>query len=180
MASKTATLSGPSIKTKLPGPNAQRVLAGDERWISPSYTRSYPLVAQARPRRGGRGRGRQRVPRLLRRHRRGLHRTLPSRGGRRHPEAGGRADPHVGHRLLLREHDHAGRAALARSRPCPARTGLLRQLRRGGDRSRAQAGALPHPAPAHHRLLRRLPRTHHGRAVADRRPSRSSAAASRR
>jgi 4-aminobutyrate aminotransferase len=46
MASKTATLSGPSIKTKLPGPNAQRVLAGDERWISPSYTRSYPLVAQ--------------------------------------------------------------------------------------------------------------------------------------
>ncbi len=46
MATKTATLSGPSIKTKLPGPNAQRVLQGDERWISPSYTRSYPLVAQ--------------------------------------------------------------------------------------------------------------------------------------
>ena len=46
MTSKTATLSGPSIKTKLPGPNAQRILAGDERWISPSYTRSYPLVAQ--------------------------------------------------------------------------------------------------------------------------------------
>jgi 4-aminobutyrate aminotransferase len=46
MATKTATLSGPSIKTKLPGPNAQRILAGDERWISPSYTRSYPLVAR--------------------------------------------------------------------------------------------------------------------------------------
>ncbi len=46
MASKTAAPSGPSLKTKLPGPNAQRILAGDERWLSPSYTRSYPLVAQ--------------------------------------------------------------------------------------------------------------------------------------
>src|SRR5258706_4330767 len=39
--------SGPQIKTTLPGPNAQRVLAGDERLISPSYTRSYPLVAKS-------------------------------------------------------------------------------------------------------------------------------------
>ncbi len=44
----TATLSvaGPKIRTKLPGPNAQRVLDGDARIISPSYTRSYPLVAK--------------------------------------------------------------------------------------------------------------------------------------
>ncbi len=41
-----AALAGPRIKTALPGPNAQRVLAGDERYISPSYTRSYPLVAK--------------------------------------------------------------------------------------------------------------------------------------
>src|SRR5499425_681361 len=34
------------IKTDLPGPNAKRVLKGDERYISPSYTRSYPLVAK--------------------------------------------------------------------------------------------------------------------------------------
>ena len=46
MASKTATASGPSLKTKLPGPNAKRILKGDERWLSPSYTRSYPLVAK--------------------------------------------------------------------------------------------------------------------------------------
>ncbi len=46
MTSKIATVSGPSIKTKLPGPNAQRILKEDERWMSPSYTRSYPLVAQ--------------------------------------------------------------------------------------------------------------------------------------
>ena len=38
--------SGPKIKTALPGPNAKRVLEGDEKYISPSYTRSYPLVAK--------------------------------------------------------------------------------------------------------------------------------------
>ncbi|HUN88569.1 MAG TPA: acetyl ornithine aminotransferase family protein [Terriglobales bacterium] len=37
---------GPHIKTALPGPNAKRILDGDERLISPSYTRSYPLVAK--------------------------------------------------------------------------------------------------------------------------------------
>jgi 4-aminobutyrate aminotransferase len=37
---------GPQIKTALPGPNAKRILDGDERLISPSYTRSYPLVAK--------------------------------------------------------------------------------------------------------------------------------------
>ncbi|HLI63261.1 MAG TPA: aminotransferase class III-fold pyridoxal phosphate-dependent enzyme, partial [Terriglobales bacterium] len=33
-------------KTSLPGPNARRVLEGDQRYVSPSYTRSYPLVAK--------------------------------------------------------------------------------------------------------------------------------------
>src|SRR6476659_7774654 len=42
----TKTLTGPRIKTALPGPNAKRVLAGDEKYLSPSYTRSYPLVAK--------------------------------------------------------------------------------------------------------------------------------------
>src|SRR5947207_5836850 len=40
-------LAGPKIKTALPGPNAKRILAGDEKYISPSYTRSYPLVAKS-------------------------------------------------------------------------------------------------------------------------------------
>jgi 4-aminobutyrate aminotransferase len=43
----TKTLAGPKIKTALPGPNAKRALAGDEKYISPSYTRSYPLVAKS-------------------------------------------------------------------------------------------------------------------------------------
>jgi len=42
----TAINIGPQIKTALPGPNAKRILDGDERLISPSYTRSYPLVAK--------------------------------------------------------------------------------------------------------------------------------------
>ena len=46
MTPKTMTMSGPIIKTALPGPNAKRVVEGDERYISPSYTRSYPLVAK--------------------------------------------------------------------------------------------------------------------------------------
>jgi 4-aminobutyrate aminotransferase len=37
---------GPKLKTALPGPNAQRIVAADERLISPSYTRSYPMVAK--------------------------------------------------------------------------------------------------------------------------------------
>src|SRR5258708_7674839 len=40
------TIARPRIKTALPGPNAKRVLAGDDQYISPSYTRSYPLVAK--------------------------------------------------------------------------------------------------------------------------------------
>ncbi|HLQ52377.1 MAG TPA: acetyl ornithine aminotransferase family protein [Terriglobales bacterium] len=40
------TTAGPRIKTQLPGPNARRVLEADARLISPSYTRSYPLVAK--------------------------------------------------------------------------------------------------------------------------------------
>jgi 4-aminobutyrate aminotransferase len=42
----TKTLTGPKLKTALPGPHAKRILAGDEKYISPSYTRSYPLVAK--------------------------------------------------------------------------------------------------------------------------------------
>ncbi len=46
MSTKTLT-AGPKIKTALPGPNAKRILAGDDKYISPSYTRSYPLVAKS-------------------------------------------------------------------------------------------------------------------------------------
>ena len=35
----------PQIKTSLPGPRAQTLLERDQRFVSPSYTRIYPLVA---------------------------------------------------------------------------------------------------------------------------------------
>src|ERR671923_434638 len=35
----------PQIKTELPGPRAQELLERDHRYMSPSYTRAYPLVA---------------------------------------------------------------------------------------------------------------------------------------
>jgi len=46
MATTIVPTAGPKIRTALPGPNARRVLAGDQTYISPSYTRSYPLVAR--------------------------------------------------------------------------------------------------------------------------------------
>src|SRR5437868_5745762 len=36
----------PSIKTALPGPKAQELLERDQRYVSPSYTRIYPLVVE--------------------------------------------------------------------------------------------------------------------------------------
>jgi 4-aminobutyrate aminotransferase len=45
MATSTLT-HGPKIKTALPGPNAKRIVEADAKWLSPSYTRSYPLVAK--------------------------------------------------------------------------------------------------------------------------------------
>ena len=38
---------GPKLVCPLPGPKARAAVAADERLISPSYTRSYPLVAQS-------------------------------------------------------------------------------------------------------------------------------------
>src|SRR5437764_4894208 len=36
----------PDIRTALPGPRAQRLLARDKQFVSPSYTRAYPLVVE--------------------------------------------------------------------------------------------------------------------------------------
>jgi 4-aminobutyrate aminotransferase len=41
----TMLTAGPNIRAKLPGPKAKKILEADQRLISPSYTRSYPLVA---------------------------------------------------------------------------------------------------------------------------------------
>jgi 4-aminobutyrate aminotransferase len=38
---------GPKVNGPLPGPNAKRIVAEDDHLISPSYTRSYPMVAKS-------------------------------------------------------------------------------------------------------------------------------------
>jgi len=38
---------GPKLRCPLPGPKARAAVEADQRWISPSYTRSYPLVARS-------------------------------------------------------------------------------------------------------------------------------------
>ena len=37
----------PRLVTALPGPNAQKLIARDAQFVSPSYTRSYPMVAKS-------------------------------------------------------------------------------------------------------------------------------------
>jgi 4-aminobutyrate aminotransferase len=47
IAQDTQTSSfAPRINGPLPGPKARAIVEADDRWISPSYTRSYPLVAK--------------------------------------------------------------------------------------------------------------------------------------
>src|SRR5712671_854133 len=47
METKVISEKLPKIITKLPGPKALKVIKSDRRYISPSYTRSYPFVAKS-------------------------------------------------------------------------------------------------------------------------------------
>jgi 4-aminobutyrate aminotransferase len=44
LEAKVAQVTGPDIKTALPGPRAKALIERDRSVVSPSYTRSYPLV----------------------------------------------------------------------------------------------------------------------------------------
>ncbi len=46
ISSEVLAQYGPKLHGSLPGPNARRIVDADDHWISPSYTRSYPLVAK--------------------------------------------------------------------------------------------------------------------------------------
>ena len=46
MASQITSEKLPKIQTKLPGPKARKIIDSDRQYISPSYTRPYPLVAK--------------------------------------------------------------------------------------------------------------------------------------
>ena len=47
METQVSTEKLPKIVTELPGPKARVIIENDKRYISPSYTRSYPLVAKS-------------------------------------------------------------------------------------------------------------------------------------
>jgi 4-aminobutyrate aminotransferase len=47
METQVASDKYPKIVTELPGPKARAVIESDRQYISPSYTRSYPLVARS-------------------------------------------------------------------------------------------------------------------------------------
>ncbi len=78
----------PLLKGPLPGPRAQAIINRDNKVLSPSYTRGYPLVMD-----------------------RGQGATVIDVDGAIGSGAGGQIPAHVGNRLLLREHGAAGREA---------------------------------------------------------------------
>ena len=163
----TKTLAGPRIKTALPGPNAKRVLSGDEKYISPSYTRSYPLVAKQ-----GRGivvtdvDGNEFFDFSA-----GIAVTST---GHCHPDVVAAIQKQAGELIHMSGTDFyyesmitlAERLSKIAPMPGPHRD-LLRQLRHRSGGSSAQAGALSHQAPERDCFLRRVSRTHHGIALAD-------------
>ena len=145
MSTKTLT-AGPKIKTALPGPNAKRVLAGDDKYISPSYTRSYPLVAKS-----GRGvvvtdvDGNEFFDFSA-----GIAVTST---GHCHPDVVAAIQKQAAELIHMSGTDFyyeslvelAERLSKIAPMPGPAQD-LLRQLGRGGGRSRAETRALPHQA----------------------------------
>ena len=168
MAANTMTATiGPKIKTALPGPNAKRVLEGDDKYISPSYTRSYPMVAK-------RGRG------IIVTDVDGNEFFDFSAGiavtstGHCHPDVVAAIQKQAGELIHMSGTDFyyesmvtlAERLSKIAPMPGPHKF-YYGNSGRGGGRVRAEAGALPHQAAAGDRILRRLSRTHHGRAFAD-------------
>ena len=141
---------------------------GDEKYISPSYTRSYPLVAKS-----GRGivitdvDGNEFYDFSA-----GIAVTST---GHCHPHVVAAMQKQAGELIHMSGTDFyyeslvtlAERLSKIAPMAGPHQV-LLRQLRRRGDRVRAEAGALPYQETKHDRVLRRVPWTDDGGDVADR------------
>ena len=158
----------PVLLTPLPGPKAKDVIARDAQFVSPSYTRGYPLVAKS-----GRGAMVEDVD-----------------GNRFLDFAAGIAVVSTGHchpRVVeaiqkqaaelihisctdfyydgYRETRRAPRRGGSRQR---SKKSLFWQFRNGSHRGGNQTGALPYEARQNHRVSRLLSRTHARRAFAHR------------
>ena len=164
----------PHLRGPLPGPRAKEIIARDQRAVSPSYTRCYPLVAA-----------------------RGEGAIVEDVDGNRFLDfnagiavvATGHCHPRVveaiqqqaarlihmsGTDFYYEDLVRAGRKAGRHRAGRRAAAGLVRQLGRGGRRGRHQAGALLHRARQVHRVSGRLPRPHHGGALAHRAQGRAA------
>ena len=135
----------PKLVCPLPGPKARAVIERDARTMSQNYRKDYPLVVDHADGAGGRGRGRQPLPRLRGRHRRGLHRPLPSRRRGRRPAPGRAAAAPVRDRLLQRGRGRRSRKAWpgARRGPVPGAS----SSRTPGPRSWKPRSSWPGCAP---------------------------------
>ncbi len=163
----TQSLAVPKVKTALPGPNARQVLEGDRKYISPSYTRSYPLVAK---------------------HGRGVVVTDVdgneffdfSAGiavvstGHCHPHVVAAIQKQAGELIHMSGTDfyYESMVTLAERLSNIAPMPGPHKIYYGNSGTEAieccsEAGALPHQTAKHHCILRRVSRAHHGRSVAD-------------
>ena len=158
----------PNLVGAVPGPRARAIIERDERAVSSSYTRCYPLVVER-----GEGAMVEDVD---------GNRFLDFNAGiavvatgHCHPRVVEAIQRQAARLIHMSGTDfyYEGMVALAEklARDCAGRrgaAGFLRQFGRGGDGRRHQAGALGHRARQDHRLFRQLSRAHHGSAVADR------------
>ncbi len=136
----TLEVKTPRLVTALPGPNAKRVLEQDAKFMSPSYTRDYPLVAK-----------------------RGHGAMVEDVDGNTFLDfAAGIAVCSTGHchpkvvAAIQKDHARGGK-----------QESFLYQLWDRSNRRRHQAGKVRHQARQIHRILRLLPRPVDGRALAD-------------
>ena len=169
MLSETVRLDLPNILTPLPGPRAARGHRARQRGALAVVHALLPAGGRPRRRRHRRGCRRQSLSRFQRRHRRGLHGPLPSARGRRDPASRRARLIHMSGTDFYYENMVELAEKLAAIAPGGrAAPRLLRQLRHRGDRGGHEAGALSHRPRQVHRLSRRIPRPHDGRAVAHR------------
>ncbi len=158
----------PNLTGPLPGPRGRAIIERDARTVSPSYTRSYPLVAAK-----GEGAIVEDVDgnRFLDFQRRDRGRRHAATAIPKWCEAIQEQAARLIH-MSGTDFYYERMVAWPRSWPHRARPAsaprLFRQLRRRGHGGRDQAGALRHGPRQDHRLSRRLPRPHHGRAFAHR------------
>ena len=158
----------PILLTPLPGPKAREVIARDAQFVSPSYTRGYPLVAKS-----GRGAIVEDVDgNVFLDFAAGI--AVVSTG-HCHPRVVEAIQKQAAELIHISCTDfyyqglvELGRTARRRGSRQRGEESLFRQLGHGSHRSGHQAGAIPHAPRQDHRVSWLLSRAHARRAFAHR------------